>query len=381
MPSLIKEPQQERRGVDYASLSFFSAAPTHQQQLFDSLIDLFEQLWPTAGWEERGATTHYEHLFVHTTGARLEFSSPKEKGVRNAGGALLSLPGAVFWLQPSAQAAFMLWALVRLDGFKHFTRLDFQSTELNPDWPTERVIDAVEKGLVWVKGMHNYRLWAERSWGGDIAAGATLYWGSPRSDKQCRTYDKRAESNWKQPAIRDEVQLRRGWAQSAGRQMVELLEANLSSDDMDQAIQDYAAGVINKHLQYMTLNGADPNTDKNWTRKAEPADWFRERIGNRVASIQKAPRLQQDLERTVAYGVQQYGRYFALDCLLTQKRSGMDLQSVVEGMFQRFQARLKPEDIREVFGDQDRAFQEDLLDQLIETQKFVAWEAEHKTID
>ena len=163
--------------------------------------------------------------------------------------------------------------------------------------------------------------------------------------------------------------------------MVELLEANLSSDDMDQAIQDYAAGVINKHLQYMTLNGADPATDKNWTRKAEPADWFRERIGNRVASIQKAPRLQQDLQRTVDYGVQQYGRYFALDVLLRQKESGMDLQSVVEGMFQRFQARLKPEDLREVFGDQEPAFQQDLLRQLTELQDDVAWEQEHKALD
>jgi hypothetical protein len=381
VPSLIKEPQQERRGVDYASLSFFSAANSHQEQLFDGILRLFDDLWPTGSWEERGSSAHYQHLFVHVTGARIELTPPQSESARNQGGLLLSLPGAAFYLQPSPQAAFMLWALVRLDGFKHFTRLDFQSTELNPEWPADRVINAVEEGLIWVKGMHNYRLWAERSWGGAIADGATLYWGSPRSDKQCRTYDKRAESNWREPAIRDEVQLRRGWAQSAGRQLVELLECNLSSDDMDQAIQDYAAGVINKHLQYMTLNGADPSTDKNWTRKAEPADWFRERIGTRVASIQKAPRPRQDLERSVDYGIQQYGRYFALKVLIDQKQSGMDLNSVMEGLFQRFQARLKPEDIEEVFQGESGALQASLLDQLRDVQDFVAWEQEHKALD
>ena len=380
MPSLVKEPQQERRGVDYASLSFFSAANSHQEALFDGIIRLFDDLWPTGQWEERGSSPHYQHVFVHVTGSRIELTPPSIEGARNTGGLVLSLPGAAFYLQPSPQAAFMLWALVRMDGFKHFTRLDFQSTELEPDWPADKVIQAVEGGEVWVKGMSTYRLWAERAWGGAIEEGATLYWGSPRSDKQCRTYDKRAESRWRVPAIRDEVQLRRGWAKAAGRQLIELLDSNLSSQAMDEAIQDYAAGVINRHLQYMTLNGADPLTDKNWTRKAEPADWFRARIGNRVASIKKAPRPVQDLDRSVDYGIQQYGRYFALKVLQAQKESQLPLEGIVNGLFLRFQARLKPEDIEELFASETDAYRASLREQLEDIQASVAWEQEHRDL-
>lgn len=380
MPSLVKEPRQERRGLDYASLSFFSAADSHQKALVHEIVDLFEQLWDTGQWEQRGSSPHYQSVFVHVTGARIELTTPSADGARNSGGLLLTLPGAAFYLQPSAQAAFMVWRLAQLDGFKHFTRIDFQSTELDPTWPAERVIAAVEAGDVWVKGMSAYRLWAERSWGGCINEGATLYWGSPRSDRQCRTYDKAAESRWRGTAIRDEVQLRRAWAKSTGQELVSVLNDQLSSEDMDRTIRDFAAGVINTHLLYMTLNGAQPVNDKNWTRKAEPADWFAERIGKHQMAIKKAPRPRQDLERTVDYGVQQYGRCFAMSILKKQIESDLPLEQVMNGLWERFVSRLKPEDVEEIYGDQGADEVAAVLARIEAIGDAVAFEQEHKDL-
>lgn len=359
-------------------MSFFSAATSHQEALVGEITGLFNELWPTGSWEERGSSAHYQYVFGHVTGARLELTPPTEESGRNEGGLLLTLPGGCFWLQPSASAAYMLWHLTRLDGFKHFTRLDFQSTELEPEWPAERVIHEVEAGRIWVKGHRSYRLWAEREADGAIQDGATIYWGSPRSDRQGRSYDKAAEARWPKHAIRDEVQLRRGWAKAAGKQLVTVLESNLSTDDMDSGIRDLAAGVINKHLQYWTLNGADPANDKNWTRKAEPAAWFKDRIGTSVAAITKAPRPVQDLESTVGWGVQQYGRHFALYAWRRALESGMPIEQVREGLFELMEARLKPEDIATLFPQMDRAELEQRLEELEALQARVAWEEEHR---
>jgi hypothetical protein len=376
MPSLVKEPMQERRGLDYASLSFFSATVEHQGLLARAVIDLFEQLWPSGEWRSAGRSAHFESVYMHVTGARLELSAPGSDA-SNPGVLLLTLPGGSFYLQPSGQAAFMVWFLTRQDGFRWFTRLDFQSTELDPAWPVTRVIAGVEARELWVGGFSTYRLWAERSADSTCQGGATLYWGSPRSDRQCRSYDKSVESGWRLPAIRDEVQLRRGWARSAGLQLIELLESNMTTDAMDKAIQDMAAGVINQHLQYWTLNGADPQGDKNWKRKAEPADWFADRIGRSVASIRKAPRPVQDLEATVSWGIQQYGRFFALSVFERQRLSGMPLHGIWEGLCERFVARLTNEDVAALLEGASEAEAAEFWGWIQETRDAVAWEGEH----
>lgn len=379
MPALVKEPPQERRGLDYASLSFFSSTAGRQEQLVKGLLDLFDQLWPTGSWQEGGRSAHFQSAYSHVTGSRIELTVPGGEG-KNPGVLLLTLPGAAFYLQPSGQAAFMLWSLSKMEGFRHFTRLDFQSTELSPSWDARRVISAVEEGQVWVKGMASYRLWAERQADQAIEDGATLYWGSPRSDRQCRTYDKAAQSNWSTPAIRDEVQLRRGWAKSTGQQLVSLLESNLTTDAMDDAIKDLAAGVINQHLQYWTLNGANPKEDKNWMRKAEPADWFADRIGRQVASVRKAPRPVQDLEATVSWGVQQYGRYLALLTLRRSKESGLPLDQCWAGLWDRCYARLSDEDVEELVQGLEGPEAAALRAEIEAIRNEVAFESEHANL-
>jgi hypothetical protein len=101
---------------------------------------------------------------------------------------------------------------------------------------------------------------------------------------------------------------------------------------------------LNQHLQYQTLNGADPKADKNWTRKAEPADWFQNRIGKRCEPLQKAPRQRADLETSVEYAVITYGRSIVAWVESHAQRLGLDRDFVLSAFYARCFARMRAED-------------------------------------
>lgn len=342
---LLKEPAQERRGLDYVVAVFFSASARRQQEAFDACLAVCESIAPGWAFQERGASPHYERVFANDLGARIELTECDQIGARNVGGLCFSLPGTCWWIQTDIQAAMTLLAITRIEGFKHFTRLDFQNTELNPIVDTYLIEEQIELGNVWVKGSTRHRAHYERDAEGEAHSGLTIYWNSPRSEKQGRTYDKAADGGWQTAAIRDEVQTRGRWAHAHGQALVSDLEKAHGSAEMVTAVHDQTASALLQHLDYWTLNGTSPKTDKNWKRKAEPADWYRQRIGKRCVPIQKAPKPLVDLATTVDYGVQQYGRYMYRWIAETAKERGLDEQFVGEALINRMRARLKPEDM------------------------------------
>ena len=93
------------------------------------------------------------------------------------------------------------------------------------------------------------------------------------------------------------------------------------------------------------MNGTSPKTDKNWKRKANPADWYIKRIGKHSAPIQKAPRAGLDLETTVDYGVQQYGRHMYRWVVEQGRKHDLPTDFVLNALMLRFQSRLKSEDM------------------------------------
>ena len=96
-------------------------------------------------------------------------------------------------------------------------------------------------------------------------------------------------------------------------------------------MQDTVTSALNKQGQYWQLNGANPKEDKNWKRKAEPADWFAKRIGRASKNVaKKKPVVQRDLEAVTAYGIQQYGRYFALWVSQFQHLSGASRREALQ---------------------------------------------------
>lgn len=343
MPELqLKERCQESRRVDYASLSFHVGSASKLQTAFDEVLSCLEQLPAGDSFEESSRPSmHYDRVFVNSLGCRIELTPPGA-GLRNAGRMLVSLPGKAFYLQDSAKQAWMLHQLIKSTGYRWFTRIDLENTELNPEVDTDAVFAGVIEGRFWVKG---YGTWRP---GGDIDAelqspkGQTVYWGSRRSERQGKTYDKAKDARWNTSAIRDELQLRGEWAKAYGQTLERGLAACHTTDEMADCVSDLVVSGLNNHLQYWQLNGTHPKTDKNWQRKAEVADWFTKRIGTRQEPIRKPQKAENDLDTIVSYGVRQYGRSFGLWMQRYAVANECSLLDAAQTLGMRFLGRLGP---------------------------------------
>ena len=126
--------------------------------------------------------------------------------------------------------------------------------------------------------------------------------------------------------------------------MADLASAH-GSPEMVEKVHQHTCSALNQHLQYWTLNGTSPKTDKNWKRNAEPADWYAKRIGKRCEPLQKGSKPVIDLETTVDYGVQQYGRHFFRWIVQKARQEGFDEEFVMGSLMNRFRARLRDEDM------------------------------------
>ena len=74
------------------------------------------------------------------------------------------------------------------------------------------------------------------------------------------------------------------------------------------------------------------------------------RIGKRCEPIQKAPKPLQDLETTVDYGVQQYGRHMYRWCIEHSRKHDLPFEFVVNSLIKRMQSRLRDEDMDWLLG-------------------------------
>lgn len=346
MPELrLKEREQESRRIDYAALSYQVGSRRKLQNAFDGVVDVVENLCGGFGLEDTGKpTAFYNRLFINDLGVRIELTEP-ETGLRNQGLMLVTLPGKVFYLQSSTEQAWMVHRLTKLKAFRHFSRLDLQNTELEPEHDADRVFQGVQKGLYWVKGYGSWRIGHDVDADGLAPNGVTVYWGSRRSERQGRTYDKAKESGWKVPAIRDELQLRGEWAKAYGQELVRGLAGCHTTDDMASSVGSLVVSGLNNHLQYWKLNGTNPKTDKNWQRKAEVADWFTARVGRHQEPIRKPQRAESDLDSVVSYGVRQYGRSFGLWMARYAEAHECSLADAAYVLGQRFLGRLDPMDV------------------------------------
>jgi uncharacterized protein YceK len=342
---LVKEPPQARRGIDYLVAIYYAATTQTQQEQFDEILNLADEIAPNWSFREAGQSPHFETVFSNEVGIRIELTPVECLGARNKGAMCVSFPGTCWWIQDSAQAALTVLRLSQIEGFKHFSRIDFQNTELEPEWSAKRMGEAVNQGLIWVKGSTKFRDWWDRDSEGEPVNGITLYWNSARSEKQARSYDKSADAGWSVSAVRDETQVRGRWAHAHGRELLQGLTNAHGSAEMVAVVDQQTCSALRQHLEYWTLNGTSPKTDKNWKRKANPSDWYVKRIGKRSEPIQKAPKPLQDLETTVDYGVQQYGRHMYRWCIEHSRRHDLPFAFVVNSLVMRMQSRLREEDM------------------------------------
>lgn len=344
---------QERRGLDWATLMYSRMERRAFQTCFDSIGEAIRQSFPSCGFRQGGSSPHFEHVFTHDVGIRIELTPPDGDFVRNKGNICVSLPGGFFYLQPGSQLADSFQRLIDLRGLMHFTRLDFQVTEIEPVVSAEQVAQGVEEGRYWVKGAKKWRTFADRGPGGVMEDGISLYWGSRRSEKLGRTYNKAAEPpKWKLPAIRDEVQVRGSWAKKHGDFLIRELSGSMTGAERLAVMAKNASGALSQHLMYYEL-GNVPASDKNWLRDAKPADWYLNRLGKASEPVEKGVREPLDLDRAVESGLRQYGRTFYRYAWTRANEAGVSFEEVALSLFARAQATLKEEDLDWLVPDGD----------------------------
>ena len=344
---------QERRGLDWATLVYARCERRAFQRCFDQIGAVLRESFPSCGFREGGGSPHYEHVFLHDIGVRLELTPPESDFSRNKGSLCLTLPGSFFYLQLGSSLSETFQRLISLKGFQHFTRIDFQVTELNPAVTAEDVFERVEAGTLWVKGAKKWRTFADRGPGGDIQNGICLYWGSSRSDKVGRTYNKAAEQRcWTSPAIRDEVQVRGQWAKTHGEFLVKELTGSMTAAERLAVMAKNAAGALSQHLMYYEL-GNVPASDKNWLRSAKPAAWYLERLGKPSEGVEKGVREPLDLDRAVEAALRQYGRTLYRYAWMRGEEEGFGFERVALSLFARAEATLKEEDLDWLCPDGD----------------------------
>ena len=98
-------------------------------------------------------------------------------------------------------------------GRYHWTRLDCQVTTLNPSQSAEQICTDIQERRLWIKGYRGWEQKGIRDIDGNVINGASACFGAPTSDKRATSYNKGAEQNWPVPARRDEIRLRRAWAE------------------------------------------------------------------------------------------------------------------------------------------------------------------------
>ena len=276
----------------------------------------------------------------------------------------LDLKGDALAALDAEQRKAVYLDFAEMDGFKQCSRIDSQVTVVNPDATAEFILQQVRKRAIWVKGFSSYGEPATKDQWGNAMTGATITWGSPKGATRCRTYNKQAEANWDEPAVRHEVQLRKQPARDRFNSLVELLR--LEGDQTQTAAEaHFVQSVLDQHMAYLDTSRLSQRTDQQgwperWARDSKKADWWKEVVTVVPTEMKTKWRLTKALEDAIEARDKQYGRISAKWIAKRVWIDGAALADARNEELTRAFVRMKDEDIEEVCAlvpeeEQDRA--------------------------
>lgn len=211
------------------------------EALFHERVEFRPELSVTNGKRYAGSTK------TSVRGLRFWWNWP-EHG--DDGELLVYIPGQCFRQCTDSEARELIGLYYHQYGGE-FTRVDIALDDWEKRISFETVASAIESGnYARFRRAHEYR-----GLGSDTD-GHTLYMGSPQSDKFVRYYDKYAESGGELDCYRWEVQFRRGKANAAGWNWLQL-----PLDDEVNAAQELAAHVTGA-VHFCDREAGDKNIDR-----------------------------------------------------------------------------------------------------------------------
>jgi hypothetical protein len=319
--------------------------------LKDYLRDLGERVLPGSGFGEPGKGRFYKVRERHPSGLQIQYSAgpPAAGGLvkgSNDGLASVEIPGQVWgFLDPGLRRDL----IGDLRGCFHLvrtTRLDLQTTLLDPEQDAAWIVREVAAGRLWPKGFGVGMAYANRNLHGDLHGACTQYFGGKESDVRSRHYDKAAEARWEIPAVRHEVQLRNDAADQWFRRMADRCQAE---PPLGPLLMTAEAATVKDALGSLvdfrdTSRWEGRRKPRNWARTAEVPVWWSEIVGPSPTPLAVEYRPPGDLEASLAAMVDQYGRKWGLWLLLEALKASQAVPVSATDVALRCIARLDPGD-------------------------------------
>lgn len=346
----IRSQPVESCAIDWVTFGYRFVRASDGEELLNDVYAMAMTILPEGEWHAPVPDRHYETRLRHDSGIAIRHSIsgnvadlPDHK---NPGGVAVDIPGLPLGTMTTTDRMESLLRLADRIGFKGAARIDFQRTWLDPPVTAEEVVRLTRELRLWAKGYSTIRDHAPMNAKGESAAPATVYFGSPASQKLVRLYNKAAEGRWPIPAVRVEVQHRKriarhSWALLAKRYK----EAEALGPLLDHVERDMTLDVIARDCDLKdTSQWAGRPRPKNWADAAPTPEWWAEMLGHVPKELPPAAKQDKDLPAATAQGVHQYGRTFALNAIANSLVHGTDLRLELGHLLMRFFSRLRDRD-------------------------------------
>ena len=337
--------------LDWLSLSLFGATVDAQREQLAYCFFLAEHTAEGGEWQQGAGRRFFANSLYHPSGIQVRWTDPEEEGM-NRGLVSLDLRGDALAALDAEQRKAVYLDFADMEGFKQCTRLDSQVTVVNPGATAEYILQQVRKRRLWIKGFSTYGEPASKNQWGEPSTGATISWGSVKSATRCRTYNKQAESNWDQPAVRHEVQLRKQPARDRFNSLIEQLRLE-GGDKETTAEAHFVQSVLDQQMAYLDTSRLADRTDEQgwperWARDSKRPDWWKEVVNVQPTEMKTKWRLTKALEDAVEARDKQYGRISAKWIAKRVWVDGAALADARNEELTRAFVRMKDEDIEEV---------------------------------
>lgn len=385
-PELRSHPEASCR-TDTCTLSFYTPKYRDFLALFDYLSELGEFVLPSGGFEAPRNGRHFDNVYNHPAGLLLSSCrSASDRTVNqkraNADITSVEIQGRLWGALDSKERNTLITDVRYWDGFKRCTRWDPQITILDPELTAEEICQKVNGGELWAVGYASEQSYGMRNMQGDWVEAPTQYFGSKASDKRARIYDKAAESGWDKPAIRCEVQLRKEPADQHFRRLAKRCSEQYDNEPLlitaeEQTVKE----TLSQHLDLRdTEQWAGKRKPKNWAQSAPKARWWANALDHAHDPLGITYRGVATHAEAVEAMVNQYGRKYAFYLVAEGFRTTKHPLTVHNDFLPLFMARLKDEDIGELYKLTPREKHDELREFLAVTRNYGNWKAEHEVL-
>ena len=188
----------------------------------------------------------------------------------------------------------------------NITRFDIYYDDYCKVVSPRRVYDLCEAGLVGVPKIKKMRPDGNHDLGTGKSMGWTTYFGSEKSDKQFRYYDKCLESDGQQDCYRLELEGKGQYANEFAPYMLEALERAMNCDsvaDSVSVLKDAYKALLKGSISFHELPpGTDPrNLPQNWAARTPKTWWWKEMMAGLEPAKLTLDRVEPSLEKSVAW--------------------------------------------------------------------------------